>query len=89
VSRRRRLKGNWFRGGKNWATLSLGDINTGTWSIRLAFGRKADTYIYNKKYHHEIQRNENPESSKEGCGVKIAVLPMMMMFISFIMTIDV
>jgi hypothetical protein len=28
--------------GYNWATLSLGDINTGTWSSRLGVGHKAD-----------------------------------------------
>jgi hypothetical protein len=28
--------------GYNWADLSLGDINTGTWSSKLGVGRKAD-----------------------------------------------
>jgi hypothetical protein len=47
------------------------------------------TFIWNRKYCHEIQRNENPESAKEGCDLKRAVLPMMMMFILFIMTFNV
>jgi hypothetical protein len=28
--------------GYNWATMSLGDINTGTWSFRMGVGRRAD-----------------------------------------------
>jgi hypothetical protein len=48
------------------------------------------TLICNKKYCHEIQGIENAESSKEGCDLKRAVLPMMMMmFILYIMTVSV
>jgi hypothetical protein len=32
--------------GYNWATLSLADINTGTWSSRLAVGRKVDELAF-------------------------------------------
>jgi hypothetical protein len=42
VSCARQQKGNMVAGGYNWATLSLGDINTGTLSSRLGFGHKAD-----------------------------------------------
>jgi hypothetical protein len=35
ASRKRRQKGNPVPGGYNWATLFLGDINTGTWPSRL------------------------------------------------------
>jgi hypothetical protein len=35
ASRRRRRKWNPASGGYNWATLFLGDINTGTWPSRL------------------------------------------------------
>jgi hypothetical protein len=30
--------------GYNWATLSLGDINTGAWSSRFGVGRKVDDF---------------------------------------------
>jgi hypothetical protein len=39
VEETRREPGVW---GYNWAILSLGKINTGTWSSRLEVGRKAD-----------------------------------------------
>jgi hypothetical protein len=29
----------------NWATPSLGDINTGTWSSRVGVGRKAEDHV--------------------------------------------
>jgi hypothetical protein len=35
--------------GHNWATLSLGDINTETWSPKLGVGRKADDLALQKK----------------------------------------
>jgi hypothetical protein len=38
LSHKRRQKGNPVPGGYNWATLFLGDINTGTWPSRLGGG---------------------------------------------------
>jgi hypothetical protein len=35
--------------GYNWATLSLGDINTEIWSSRLGVGSKADNLAMLKK----------------------------------------
>jgi hypothetical protein len=62
--------------GYNWATLSLGDINTGTWSSRLGVGHKADDLSLQKyisgKSKVETGRSSSqewttlPESSKEG-----------------------
>jgi hypothetical protein len=37
-------KGTWCLGFYNWAILSLGDINTGTWSSRLMAGRKVGDF---------------------------------------------
>jgi hypothetical protein len=42
--------------GCDWATLSLGDLNTGTWSSRLRVARKAEDLALSKKYFCEIQR---------------------------------
>jgi hypothetical protein len=38
----------WERGVSwyNWATLSLGDINTGAWSSRFGVGRKAEDLAF-------------------------------------------
>jgi hypothetical protein len=45
ASRRRRRKGNLGVWGYNWATLSLGDINTEPWPSGLGVGRKADDLV--------------------------------------------
>jgi hypothetical protein len=49
--------------GYDWATQSLGDINTGTWSSRLGVGRKAgDLALCEKKICHKIQKNRKPDA---------------------------
>jgi hypothetical protein len=67
----------------NWATLSLGDINTEAWSARLGVGRKADDLAVQKKsYCYEIERKTGcnlAESCKEGNGSKRVIFPMMIM----------
>jgi hypothetical protein len=69
----------------NWASLSLGDVNTGTWSSRLGVGYKADDLALSKKYCYEIQRTENRINVaghfKEGYGSRGAVFSMMMVMI--------
>jgi hypothetical protein len=45
--------------GYNCFDLSLGDINTDTWSSRLAVRRKADDLAVKRNYCCEIQRSEN------------------------------
>jgi hypothetical protein len=55
---RRRRKGNPVPGGYNWATLSLGDINMGTWFSGLGVGRKGED-IAKTNYCCEVQRNKN------------------------------
>jgi hypothetical protein len=55
----------------------VGDINAETWSSRVGVGCKTDglmAVLCQKSY--KIQRNV---TSKEGCGNKRAVSPMMMM----------
>jgi hypothetical protein len=74
--------------GHNWATLSLEDMNKKTWYSRLGVGRKADEYALKKK-KNVLSRNPKKvktscnlaEFSKEGYGLKRAVLPVMMMMI--------
>jgi hypothetical protein len=69
--------------GYNWATLSLGYINTVTWSSRLGVGRRADEYVLKKyiiaKSTKVKTRCNLAESSKEDYGSKRAVLSVMMM----------
>jgi hypothetical protein len=49
---KKRELGTW---GYNWATLSLGDINTQTCSSKLGVGREADDLaLQKKKYCYEI-----------------------------------
>jgi hypothetical protein len=71
--------------GYNWATLSLGNVNTWTWSSRLGFDERLTTLLcknillLNK---NKLNRMINlAESSKEGYDSKRAVLPMMIMMI--------
>jgi hypothetical protein len=76
----KREPGAW---GYNWATLFLGDINTGSgppgWWLdakltTLLFGKKKKKIVTKSK---EVKQRYNwTESSKEGCGSKRAVLPM-------------
>jgi hypothetical protein len=55
ASRMRRRKGNPVPEGYNWATLFLGDINTGTWSSRLGESRIWDSKIWSR-----IPRDSDP-----------------------------
>jgi hypothetical protein len=48
ASRSRRRNENPFRWGYNWATLSLGGINTVTWTSRLGVGRKLPILLSKK-----------------------------------------
>jgi hypothetical protein len=78
----KRRPGAW---GYNWATLSLWDINTGTWSSRLGVGRRADDLaLYKKRIvakSREIKTGSYlVESCKEGCGSESGVLPVMVIF---------
>jgi hypothetical protein len=90
ASHRRRWKWNPAPEGIAGATLSLGNINTGTWSSRLGVGRKADDLVLWKnivaKYKEAKTGSNLAESSKEGYGSKSAVLPMMMMMMMMMMT---
>jgi hypothetical protein len=75
---RRRWKGSPVSRGYNWATLSLGGINTETWSSRLGVGCKADDLAQLKKIIVTKSRKVKNRcslvgSSKEGCGSKMAV----------------
>jgi hypothetical protein len=74
--RRALFSGAW---GYNWATLSLGNINTETRSSRMGVGCKAaDLTPQKKKYCCEIQRNENRMQSDR----KLAILQMTTMMIT-------
>jgi SRSO17 transposase len=87
----KREAGAW---GYNWATLSLEDLNTETWSSRLGVGRKADDpnlvkiiIVKSKEVktrwsrQHSREWTNLAESSKESYGSKSSVLPVMMMMI--------
>jgi hypothetical protein len=82
-------KGTRCLGVYNWVTLSLGDMNTGTWSSRLGIGRKADGPCSVKiSYCCEIQKSENRmQSGRTFCGSKKSVFPMMMMMMMMMMLI--
>jgi hypothetical protein len=69
-----RKHGAW---GYNWTTLSLGDINTGTWSSRLGVRRKADdlALLRNPKKWNPYQMWQN--FLRKAMAQKSAVLPMM------------
>jgi hypothetical protein len=73
--------------GNNWATLSLGDINTETWSSRLGPGRMADDISMQKiivakpiEVHTGWSNSQDltnlAESSKKGYVSKRSVQPM-------------
>jgi hypothetical protein len=57
--------------GCNWATLSLGDINTETYSSSLGVGRKADDLAAAAAKSKQVKTGCSlAETSKEGCGSK-------------------
>jgi hypothetical protein len=52
--------------GYNWANLSLGDMNTGTWSTRLGVERKADDSALQKKNIYIYIYLQNSKQIKSG-----------------------
>jgi hypothetical protein len=60
-------------------------MNTEIWCSRLGVGRNTDELALRKYYSFEINEvkagSNLAESSKEGCGSKRAVFPMMIMMI--------
>jgi hypothetical protein len=90
ASRRRRRKGNPVPGGISGPPCHWGDINTETLSSGLGVGRNAVDLALWKRNIYILLRNPEKwrpnglietsvaESSKEGYGLKWALLPMMM-----------
>jgi hypothetical protein len=82
--------GTRYLGVYNWAILSLGDINRGTWSSRLGVSRKVDDLALQKENNVAKSKDVETgrslrESFKERCGSRRAILPLMTMMIMMIM----
>jgi hypothetical protein len=80
----------------NWATLSLGNINTGTWPSRFGLDARLMTLlckeiivVKSKEVKTGLFKTQEwanqTDSSKEGYGSKRAALPMMMMTTTMMM----
>jgi hypothetical protein len=74
----------------NWTTLSLGNINTGTWSSRLGSWTKGWTNLFCEKNivakSNEVKTRCNlAEFSEEGYGSKVAVFPTILIMMIMMM----
>jgi hypothetical protein len=71
--------------GYNWDNLSIGDINAETWSSKLGVDARLKSLLCRKitvaKFRFLKTGCNLAGSSKEACGTKSAVLPMMMIMI--------